>query len=68
MSDVRGCESHDLSLPFTAAFYNILCDMYVYECEYGVSAHDPIKALSNVRKYMCSLILRAILHLHLRYG
>jgi hypothetical protein len=58
LSDVTN-EVHDLSQIFTGAIYDILADIYRYERKPAVK--DDAAVLYTVGRYLCSLVLRAII-------
>jgi hypothetical protein len=52
-------EVHDLSQVFTGAIYDILADIYRFERKPSVK--DDAAVLYEVGRYLCSLVLRAII-------
>lgn len=58
LSDVTN-EVHDLSQVFTGAIYDILADIYRFERKPAVK--DDAAVLYEVGRYLCSLVLRAII-------
>lgn len=52
-------EVHDLSQVFTGAIYDVLADIFGFEMQTAVK--DDAATLYEVGKYVCSLVLRAII-------